>query len=396
MHRIHILHIFALFQIVSITVYAQDVSTPTIQELKEQADAVLSRSNVSARRDIYVVFKLADKLLEIKEIDSAEKYLIKGLQHNPWDLEHQIVYANLLKAKGMQATSMEKLNLVLKYAESETLIDEARFLLNIPPIPDFQYIQPLAGTSHCVVLVPLQNCEKWLISRLQTDISKILEIPVHIQRIKADYPKPNRDLRGQILNRIRRQINNEGIKDPQITFSMKQLNLNMADIKNDQNIVRLMEHLLPANGPTAVEQFNSALKEAEGKNPQWNADELLSVLVKSVVSYRRKNVAYLGITDEDIYEKNYNFLFGWASAKGGVMSYHRFSATFTNELPNQSRLLKRAKMQALSSIGHIFGVTRCTNPTCARAYPDNLSEHDAKEGSLCIQCAEGFKKLFEQ
>ena len=177
---------------------------------------------------------------------------------------------------------------------------------------------------------------------------------------------------------------------------MKQLNLNMADLKNDENIVRLMEHLLPANGPTAVEQFKSALKDAEGKNPQWNADELQSLLVKSGMPYRRKNVAYLGITSEDIYAKDFNFLFGWANAENGVMSYHRFTAIFNNELPNQSRLLKRAKMQALSSIGHIFGVKRCTNPTCARAYPHKLSEHDAKEGSLCAQCAEGFKKLFEQ
>lgn len=396
MYKRYVLPIFVLLQIVTITVYAQDVSTPTIQELKEQADAVLDRSNASARRDIDVVFELADRLLEIKETDSAEKYLNKGLQHNPWDLEHQIVYASLLEAKGMKVASMEKANLVLKYAESEALIDKARLLLNLPLTPGFQDIHSLAGANHCVVLVPLQNCEKWLISKLQTDISQTLEIPVHIQRIKVEYPAPSRDLRGQILNRIRRQIDKTGIKDPQVASSMKQLNMNMADLKIDENIVRLMEHLLSANGPAAVEKFKSALKDAEAKNFQWNADALQSLLAKTVGPYRRANVAYLGITSEDIYANDYNFLFGWANPNGGVMSYHRFTAAFNNELPNQIRLLKRAKMQALSSIGHIFGIKRCTNPTCARAYPNNLSEHDAKEGSLCTQCAEAFNKRFEQ
>ena len=77
------------------------------------------------------------------------------------------------------------------------------------------------------------------------------------------------------------------------------------------------------------------------------------------------------------------------------MSYHRFTAKFDGDLPNQKRLVKRIKMQALASIGHIFRIKRCSNPTCARAYPHSLPEHDAKEGTLCAQCEAGFKKLFE-
>ncbi len=395
MNKQNILIIVTLLAMNSIFVSAQDENKTTIQELKERADTVLDRSNVSARRDIDVVFELADRLLEINETDSAEKYLSAGLQHNPWDLEHQIAYANLLDTKGQKDLSAEKATLVLKYAESEILINKAKHLLDIPPTPRFSDIQALSETDHCVVLVPLQGCEKWLISKMQTDISKTLGIPVHIQGIQAEYPAPSRDLRGQILNRIRRQIDEGGMKDLQVTTAMKQLNLNQTDLKNDENIVRLVECLLLTDGPTAIEQFNETLKDAEGKNPQWNANELQTLLFKFVASYRRENVAYLGVTSEDIYANDYNFLFGWANPRGGVMSYHRFSAVFNNDLPKQDRLLKRAKMQALSSIGHIYGIKRCSNPTCARAYPHNLSEHDAKEGTLCVQCEKGFKTLFK-
>jgi predicted Zn-dependent protease len=383
-----------LLQITSV-VCAQEESRPTIQELKEQADAVLGRSNVSARRDIDVVFELADRLLEIQETDSAEGYLYKGLQHDPWDLEHQIVYANLLEAKGEVGVSVEKARFVLQYAECEAVIDKAKQLLGIPLTSDFQNIQRLPEANYSVVLVPLQNCEKWLISKLKADISHTLGVPVYIQKVTAQYPEPSRDLRGQLLNRIRRQIEKEGLKDPQLASAMKELNLNQADLRNDTNIIRLMERLLAASGGTAIERFQSNLKDAEGKNPQWSAAGLQAVLFKSVAPYRGQKIAYLGITSEDIYEKDYNFLFGWANPRGGVMSYHRFTAVFNDELPNQDRLIKRTKMQALSSIGHIYGIKRCTNPTCARAYPHSLSEHDAKEGTLCAQCEGGFKKLFE-
>jgi len=115
-----------------------------------------------------------------------------------------------------------------------------------------------------------------------------------------------------------------------------------------------------------------------------------------VKPYRRKNVAYLGITSVDIYAKDYNFLFGWANRSGGIMSYRRFTAAFNNDIPNQDRLIKRTLMQCLSSVGHIYGIKRCTNPTCARAYPNSLSEHDAKNGTLCSECENGFRIKFEQ
>ena len=148
--------------------------------------------------------------------------------------------------------------------------------------------------------------------------------------------------------------------------------------------------------PQKMEAFKAYLEESKGKNPQWNAGQLLDVLIRAVRPHRRRNVAYLGITAVDIYAKNYNFLFGCASRKGCIISYRRFTANFNGETPNQKRLVKRTFMQCLSSIGHIYGIERCTNPRCARAYPNSLSEHDAKEGSLWEKCKNEFRKIFEQ
>jgi predicted Zn-dependent protease len=50
--------------------------------------------------------------------------------------------------------------------------------------------------------------------------------------------------------------------------------------------------------------------------------------------------------------------------------------------------------QALSSTGLLFGLQRCINPTCARAYANGLTEHDAKQPKLCAACDEAFAKRF--
>jgi predicted Zn-dependent protease len=384
-----------LFLIFIGTAYSQEVPPLTIDELKQQADSVLSLSNVSARKKIDVVFELADRLLEENQNDTAEHYLAEGLKHFPWDLEHQVVYAKLLAAKGKIDLSGEIAAMVLKYAETDRLIEQAGQLLGRPPASDIPGIHPLPGTEYQVVLIPLQNCEKWLISSMRDQLSETLKIPVHIQSIDTEYPTFHRDLRGQILNKIRNNIISDGLEDSQVKAAMTQLSLSREDLNNEKSLIDLMEHLLAAAGPAAVDQFLAALESSVGKDPQWDADQLLVLLFDAIRPYRRPRIAYLGVTSADIYADDYNFLFGWANPQGGVMSYRRFTAAFTDETPNQARLIKRASMQALSSIGHIFGVERCTNPTCARAYPHSLTEHDAKEGNLCPLCKNGFKDMFK-
>jgi predicted Zn-dependent protease len=78
------------------------------------------------------------------------------------------------------------------------------------------------------------------------------------------------------------------------------------------------------------------------------------------------------------------------------MSYRRFTAAFNDETPNSGRLALRLKKQALSSIGHCFDVERCDTPWCARAYPNNLQEHDAKSAFLCAKCRAGFQLAFKK
>lgn len=386
--------LMAVIWLSTIPAFSHAANILELDGLRNKADSILDQSNVTARRDIGVVFELVDRLLE-EGLEDAEHYLVEGLKHYPWNLKYQLIYAELLAKGGRLPQAKEKAYFVLQHGETDDLIERARKLLDDKPLPTFDGIVSIPGSNHCVVLVPLKEADVWLVVELKSQLSAVLGIPVYIQTIEADYPPFGRDRRGAILNQMRRKLKEE-IDDPSVAKALKDLRINPKDLDDETILLRVMRDLMTNAGPEAYPEFLAHLEQTRGKDPQWNADQLQFVLFRAVEPYRRGNVAYLGITSVDIYAEDYNFLFGWANPQGGVMSYRRFTAGFNDEIPNQARLIKRSLMQCLSSIGHIYGIERCTTPTCARAYPNSLSEHDAKNGALCSQCASGFKRIFEQ
>lgn len=391
--KLFVLFIF-MSGIISSTVMASH-SHVQMDDLKRQADHILSCSTAIAREKVDVVFELADRLLTQNQPDDAEKYLLAGLRCFPWDLTHQMVYAELMEAEGKKDLAIEKSRLVLNHAETDQLIQRAQDLLNRhstvqTPQMEFEPMTTISGNDACVVLVPLQNCQVWLLARMRQQLTESLGIPVYIQRVTLNIPASARDRRGLILNQIRRNIFKDAEKNPALQTAIQQLGFSLEDLRKEENLLLLIQQL---SGPVAFQHFETELTEKTGEDLQWNAQELQNVLLAATAPYRRKNVAYLGVTSEDMFAKDYNYLFGWAEIRGGVMSHHRFSAEFNHTNPDQNRLVKRSVVQALASIGNIFGLSKCTNPTCALAYPNSLKEHDAKEMMICPRCKAEFDRI---
>ena len=376
-------------------VYSEEAPSISLEELKAKADAIMKLDNVSARRDIDIVFTLVDRLLDGKQGEEAEMYLVRGLQVFPWNLKYQTRYAEMLDGQGKHEQAQDKAALVINYGETDELIERAGIILKKAPIGGFAEISALPGTGHCVVLVPLQGCDRWLIAHTRDELSSTLGIPVFIHAVTMKYPPASRDRRQSIINMIRKQIIKR-MNDIQVVAGMKILGLTKEDLNKETNALKLIRQLLQSSSPDTIAQFEAKLADSIGKDPQWNADQLQTTLSRAVDHYRRKNIAYLGITPVDIYAEDFNYLFGWAKSSCGIMSYRRFTADFNAENPNQERLVKRTLMQCLSSVGIIYGLERCTDPTCARAYPNSLEEHDAKTGQLCAECRNGFQTIFEQ
>ncbi len=123
-------------------------------------------------------------------------------------------------------------------------------------------------------------------------------------------------------------------------------------------------------------------------------DDLLDRLMRGVAPFRRLNLYFLGVANLDAFAGESNYIFGTAETGGhhAVITCRRFTSEFNDETPSRPRLRDRLLKQALSSIRFMLGVPRCSTPTCARAYPHSLAEHDAKSTELCPACQVGFKR----
>jgi len=368
----------------------------SIEELREEADAVLGLVEVSARGRIDVVFELADRLKEAGQTEEALHYYETALRNNPWALNYQLAFAELLKEQGSEELAQERLRIVSDYAEQDELVVKARHLLgedvdiSVPPIGRIE------DKEHAVVFVPLGEVDILLVKEVAQALEKELGIPVVLQEVEMRLPPPGRGPLKEMLHQLRYWLKAREDRE-QVQGLLAERALSLDDLEDDyQALLDFYKALAErSHGKEAAEQFSELVDQLSGRS-QWDADELLNVLKASVRDYAQEGVVHIGITGKDVYARDYNFLFGWTRRGAGVLSYSRFTAEFTGETPNRDRLGDRILKQSFSSTGLAFGIPRCSNPTCPRAYPHSLSEHDAKSTKLCDACKEGFRQKFGQ
>lgn len=303
---------------------AQGLPRDARKELEERVERLLEEDNVTLRRDINDVFTLADLYASEGNDDEAIRLYQKALQVDGWRLEYQLKLARILSEHTDRIQAIEKAKLVYDYAEDENLIDMSE-----------KFLSQLGVET---VEAPKEE--------IPLAINESIEIAI------VPIGKINRRFLSEVRNELQKRL---GIK---YSIAENGFDLGKADRQR-------FEH------------------------SQFDASRLLSDLQKNyVIGERPELKGYLGITEGDIFSDDFNFLFGWARKVYGVMSYHRFTAKFNDEPPNRSRLRARTIKQAISSSFHIFGIPRCTTPTCVRAYPHSLTEHDQKGYELCSWCRE--------
>lgn len=373
---------------------AQTPNDANLERLKRRADAVLDKPNVEARVEVQAVFDYCHALLSARRDAEAVDYLRDGLKLYPWNLEQQMNLADALVRLGKTDEAKGVAEMVATNAEEGALIARANAILGVAPPPEFGAVSAKTVTGPALVLVPMQGCESWLIVRLRDGLAEALGIPVEIQTIDATYPPAHRDRAKELAEKLRRQLK-IARNTADVANTMRDLGMNDEDLDVDANVFKLYGHLRARQeGTASARRFEQQLKQLYGVNAQWDADELERILKEKTSPYRKQGVAYLAITSEDIYAEDYNFLFGWAGRNYGLLSYHRFRSAYNNETPSQERLVKRTLTQCLASSCRVFGIERCTNPTCASAYPETLEEHDAKKAALCASCMNQLKAVF--
>jgi predicted Zn-dependent protease len=366
----------------------------TIEEMRKRADQVLSMGNVEARPYIEDVMKFADRLAKEGKSDEAVRYYEAGLRHHALDLKRQLACAQLLLSMGKKDDAMGKAKIVAKVAEEDELIIPAKKMLGQKVDVEIEAMKKLDGNSPTIILVPMGAVDITLLREIRQKVQDQVHIDVLVRSVPMNMPKFKRDPYRLFCTELRDALNALKEKDSDgFENLLGQAGIKEEELKSDEKVVKLFSKWLEGADEEVQNRFAAAVKEARSEEKQWNADDLWMVLGKAAAPYKTSNVKFVGVTRYDIYTGDDSFVFGRARIGGdAVMSYRRFMSSHTGETVNRQRLLKRAVNQALSSCGKTFGIDNCTDPTCPRAYPNSVAEHDVKSDDLCDKCRKALSK----
>lgn len=379
-------------------IYRIRAKEASIKRMKKRADEVLKMNNISARVHIETVMQLADCLAKEGQSKEAAKYYKAGLRHFPLDLKRQLALGRMLMKMGKKKEAMERARIVAKMAEEDNLVLPARKMLGKKVDTKIKAIGKMGGKAPTIILVPMGKVDVLLVRDVQKKLQKQLGISVLIRSVPLTMPSHGRDPFHDFCQDLRKQLKEIKATCSPVQYKtmLKQAKVREADLKQDEKVVQLFQRLLDQSKDEKVSRnFAAIVAEVRTEERQWNSLALLKVLRKATKAHKQNNVRFIGVTRCDIYGKNTSFLL--ANGYLGeimVMSYRRFMSSFTHETVNRNRLLKRMVNQALSSCGKVFGIDGCTDPSCPRAYPHSVAEHDAKSDKLCNKCRKAFDKVF--
>lgn len=367
----------------------------TLSEEQREVDALIEKADSVALRKVSPrVFELATRLLTEQRATEAQRYFEKGLEGNPWALEHQLTLGEILSRDRHSTALREKAEMVLRIGEEEDVLKRAARLLARPlperPKPYAQVKEP--GTV--LALLPVGTVSIFTLHDLKGVLSKRLGIKVVIAAQELKLPEADRTARQQWVARTREQVLKMIEEQPALAVQLGRLGFTNEQLRTDDeafvSMVRKTTEM--EQGEAAVQALDTMLAQSE-KTMQWDVEKLITVLQSAVGDRVGAKQLVLGITPCDLFGGTSNYLFGAGNTGKylGIISLHRFRASFNDEAPKRERFTQRLLKQSLSTIGFMLGVPRCNTPECARAFPQSLAEHDQKASTLCPNCRAGFE-----
>jgi archaemetzincin len=129
--------------------------------------------------------------------------------------------------------------------------------------------------------------------------------------------------------------------------------------------------------------------EVRKKAWQLNAEDLLSEVLRLRAEHS-KDFA-LGLSEDDLYIPQLNFVFGLASHDGrsAVVSTRRLRSDDPSLY--KERLLK----EVVHEMGHAFGLGHCDDARCVMHFSNSLQETDHKRKELCGQCGSTLRSILQ-
>lgn len=368
-------------------------------ELKQKVKEILTQNTIQKRRNVELIFQLAKIYKDEGKTKKAIQLYEKGLQVDASDLNKQFEFAQLLLKNKRQDTAIPILQTIFEFSEDWNLCQHSASILKKlhADIPETISQKKVDYKKIKVLLVPIGKPHGKLMLELRTALQNELGIPVSIAEKTVQPGKFDILLSDKYITDTFKKIT-DSLTRLQFNEIKNKLNLNKDDLNSPLHQSRfIITYLdkLGAEGIASRQQFEHNISQLKGRGQYYVAT--LTKEIRQIFPFIQDGQiqSYIGITSEDIGCDDCNYMYGGTVGIYSAISYYRFTAKFNREADNRPRLLKRLLKQALSSVNFTFGIPRCNTPYCARAFPHNLQEHDAKSEHLCRICKarlETFKK----
>lgn len=370
------------------------------EEMEKAATAFLLETNIIInRREMEKIFPIAGRLAAKGNKKLAMQLYDKALTTDPANFNAQLEYATLLLTEGNKEKAKTTLHLIQDLAEDAELLRQTEKLLtDLGAKPSPPSCHSVADAE--IILVPVGSPNLKIIQELCPKLQKTMGMTIQIKNLTLPLGKPDRELADRYTSAIFEDINAK-IAPLQKETVMTALNLDKNALQTPFNQSRFLIKTFSLLGPTGEEMrrtYEANLLQM-GEEGQYDCDRLIREIRQALPFDQGKKIkAVIGVTEKDLFMGEGNFVYGGTSAAYGVISYYRFTAAANQEKmekQNRPRLVSRLLKQSLSSVNFALGIPRCNTPSCARSFPQNIAEHDAKEEGLCDECKKrlaSFKK----
>ncbi len=365
-------------------------------DLEQAVEDILANDAIQKRRNVDIIFELAQIYEKEGSAEKALQLYDKALQVDAANLKRQLSFAKLLLKNDRKDRAIHILCYVYEFSEDFELFQESRALLMDMQIDLPVLFQPISKIRSDIeiVLVPIGNPHQQVLSEVRVAIQNKMGLAVTIAKESIELgpfdknysEKYTADVFKNITKNLTSLQYEEVASEIGLTDGRKQTSLYQTRF-----ILKYLKRL-GSEGELVRKQFEKNLKHMDNQG-QFYIKSFAEKLRHAFPFDRSETIkSYIAVTSEDLGCEDCNFICGGTDGSYGVISYYRFTAHFNNEQPNRLRLVKRLLKQALSSINYSFDIPRCNTPYCARAFPNSLAEHDAKSEDLCWVCSDRLNK----